>query len=51
MKKKIGDLTLREVKAIEDKICNGSFDCDACPFAECCVSDYCDLDKEIEVKE
>lgn len=48
MKKKIGDLTLREVKEIEDKICDG--DCPNCPFCECCITDFCDLGQEIEVE-
>lgn len=52
MKKKIGDLTLRKAKEIEDKICN-KFEgcCENCPFSECCITDYCDLDREIEVEE
>lgn len=45
--KTVGDLTIREVKEIEDKICND--DCGNCPFGECCVTNYCDLEQEIEV--
>ena len=51
MKKKIGDLTLREIKREQDKVCNIKFECSKCPFRHCCVSETLDLDQEIEVKE
>lgn len=51
MKKKIGDLTLREIKKEQDKVCNVTFDCTDCPFSACCIDDNIDLDKEIEVEE
>lgn len=50
MKKKIGDLTLREAKEMQDKICNVIVDCADCPFYAYCIKDYIDLDQEIEIK-
>ena len=54
MKKKIGDLTLREIQ----KICNrrplGFRHCDTCPLYNLCQCSFDyddeDLDKEIEVE-
>lgn len=51
MKKKIGDLTIREAKEMQDKICNVIIDCKDCPFCDCCINDCIDLDQEIEVEE
>lgn len=51
MKKKIGDLTLREIKKEQDKVCNVVVNCKDCPFSACCIEDRIDLDKEIEVDE
>ena len=51
MKKKIGDLTIREVKEMQDKICNVMVGCEDCPFYDCCLSVKIDLDKEVEVEE
>ena len=50
-KKKIGDLTLREAKEMQDKICNVIIGCKDCPFYDCCINDCIDLDQEIEVEE
>lgn len=50
MKKKIGDLTLREIKKEEDKVCD-KFDCSECPFRHCCISDAFDLEEEVEVED
>lgn len=55
MKKKIGDLTLREIKNIYEISCNGMPDqlCDGHGCAECVVSAILplNLDEEIEVQE
>lgn len=50
MKKKLGDLTIRELKKEQDKICKDT-KCSECPFEECCVSEKIDLEKEVEVEE
>lgn len=51
MKKKIGDLTLKEAKEMQDKICNIVVCCEDCPFTHCCINDSIDLDQEIDVEE
>jgi hypothetical protein len=52
MKKKLGDLTIKEVKEIQEKICKGIKACSDCPFSVCCIyTERVDLDKEIEVEE
>ena len=50
MKKKIGDLTIRELKKEQDKICNKDTNCSECPFEDCCVDIKIDLEKEVEVE-
>lgn len=45
LKKKIGDLTLREAHELRDEICEGK-SCGECAFQ--CNSD-CNFDEEIEV--
>lgn len=51
MKKKLGDLTLREVKEMQDKICDNCIICNECPFTDCCIdTSKIDLDKEVEVE-
>ena len=49
-KKKIGDLTIREAKEMQDKICDLNIGCEDCPFYDCCIKDCIDLDKEIEIE-
>lgn len=51
MKKKIGDLTIREAKEMQDKICNLNVVCKDCSFYDCCINDCIDLNQEIEVEE
>lgn len=51
MKKKIGDLTIREAKEMQNKICNTIVGCKGCPFHACCINNYIDLEREIEVEE
>lgn len=51
MKKKIGDLTLREMIKEQDKVCQIKFDCSGCPFRRCCVVEVTDLEQEIEVED
>lgn len=51
MKKRIGNLTLKEVKEMQDKICNVIVSCEDCPFSACCIDNYIDLDQEIEVED
>lgn len=52
MKKKLGDLTLKEAKEVQEKICKGIIACSDCPFVDCCIdTERIDLDKEIEVEE
>lgn len=51
MKKKIGDLTLREIKKERDKACSAQPDCSECPFRHCCISDVFDLEQEVEVED
>lgn len=50
-KKKIGDLTIREAKEIQNKICDLNIGCEDCPFYDCCINDCIDFDQEIEVEE
>jgi len=51
MKKKLGDLTLKEVKEMQDKICDNCIICNECPFTDCCIdTSKIDLDQEIEVE-
>ena len=50
MKKKIGDLTLNELKEIQVKECD-KYQCIRCPFNEYCIRSDVDLNKEIEVEE
>lgn len=49
MKKKLGDLTIRELKDEQDIICKSTI-CKDCPFKECCITYYIDLDQEVEVE-
>ena len=51
MKKKIGDLTIKEIKEMQDKVCNVLVGCKDCPFSSCCIDNHIDLDQEIEVEE
>ena len=50
MKKKIGDLTIKEAKEMQDEICNSNVICEDCPFYDCCINDCIDLDQEIEIE-
>ena len=50
MKKKLGDLTVRELKELQKEKCRINT-CRYCPFKGCCVSNRIDLDQEIEVEE
>ena len=50
MIKKLGDLTIRELKKCQDKICN-EHDCYECPFKECCVTHEVNFEQEVEVEE
>ena len=52
MKKKLGDLTLKEVKEIQDKICDNFISCADCPFTHCCMdTKKINLNQEVEVEE
>ena len=50
MKKKIKDLTLEEVKKIQDKICNIKICCDECPFRSCCIDEQFEETKDFEIE-
>jgi len=50
MKKKIGDLTIRELKDLQNGICWTMVGCSDCPYKHCCLDTKIDLDQEIEVK-
>lgn len=51
MKKKLGDLTIKELKEIQDKWCDVLVFCKDCPFTDCCVNTRkIDLNQEIEVE-
>lgn len=50
MKKKIGDLSVRELKELEKEKCRTNT-CHVCPFKNCCIGNSVDLDQEIEVED
>ena len=49
MKKKLGDLTVRELKELQKEKCRTT-PCRDCCFKHCCVDNKVDLEEEIEVK-
>lgn len=49
-KKKLRDLTIKEAKEMQDKICDVIIGCKDCPFYDCCINDCIDLDQEIEIE-
>ena len=51
MKIKIGDLTVRQLKKLQDKECNNHNGCKNCPYDDCCViAKEGALEREIEVE-
>lgn len=50
MIKKLGDMTIKELKKEQDKIC-GDTNCEKCPFKECCVTHQINLEQEVEIEE
>lgn len=50
MKKKLGDLTVRELKKLQKEKCR-IYPCRDCPFNHCCIDNKVDLEQEIEVEE
>ena len=49
-KKKIVNLTLRELKRLEKKECSKHINCSQCPYNWCCIINN-KLNQEIEVEE
>ena len=50
MIKKLGDLTITELKAIEEEQCKKYKSCLDCPFNQVCITGI-DLNQEIEVED
>lgn len=48
MKKKLGDMTIRELLKEQERICKFT-KCKDCPFEDCCVTFNVDLEEEVEV--
>lgn len=50
MIKELGDMTIRELKKEQDKICKAT-KCEKCPFRECCVTNQIDFEQEVIIEE